>query len=108
MWSRNLSRSWDKKCIEKTYNLDIMDIINNHHSNRHKLQNIKAKLCNSNITERVNHLFDDRNEPNDNKLRTYKKCKSFLNVSSYVKDVSNRQHWHILSIFRSDCLPLAV
>ena len=92
MWNRNISRSWDKTCIVKTYNLDIMDIINSHHSNRHKLQNIKAKLCNSTITERVNDLFDDRNEPKDNKLRTYEKIKSFLNVSSYVKDVLRWYH----------------
>ena len=33
MWSRNISRSWDKNCIEKANNLDIMDIINNPYSN---------------------------------------------------------------------------
>jgi hypothetical protein len=32
----------------------------------------------------------------------------FLNVSSYVKDVLNRQHRRILSNFRSGCLLLAV
>jgi len=39
---------------------------------------------------------------------TYRTFKSFLNVSSYVKDVLNRQHIRILSNFRSGCLPLAV
>ena len=34
--------------------------------------------------------------------------KVFLNVSSYVKNVFNRQHRRILSNFRSGCLPLAV
>ena len=108
MWNMNISRSWDKKCIEKVNNLDIMDIINSPFSNRNKVQNIKSKLCNINHTEWVNNLFDDRNEPNGNKLRTYRKFKSFLNVSSYVKDVLNRQHRRILSNFRSGCLSLAV
>jgi hypothetical protein len=49
-------------------------------------------------------MFDDRNEPDGNKPRTYRKFKSFLNVSSYVKDVLNRQHRRILSNFRSGCL----
>jgi hypothetical protein len=81
-----------------------MDIINNPYSKWHKLQNIKAKLCNINNTEWINNLFDDRNEPNGNKLHTYRKFKSFLNVSSYEKDVLNRQHRRILSNFRSGCL----
>ena len=57
MWSMNISRSWDKKCIEKANNLYIMDIINSPCFNRYKLQNIKAKLCNINNTEWVNNLF---------------------------------------------------
>ena len=63
MECRNISRSWDKKCIEKANNLDIMDIhvINSPYSNRHKLQNIKAKLCCINNKEWINNLFDDRN-----------------------------------------------
>jgi hypothetical protein len=63
MECRNISRSWDKKCIEKANNLDIMDIhvINSPYSNRHKLQNIKAKLCYINNKEWINNLFDDRN-----------------------------------------------
>jgi hypothetical protein len=43
--------------------LVIMDIISSY-SNRHKLQNIKAKLCKINNTGWVSNLFDDRNEPN--------------------------------------------
>ena len=50
MWSMNISRSWDKKCIEKANNLYIMDITNSPYFNRHKLHNIKAKLCNINNT----------------------------------------------------------
>lgn len=57
MWSMNISRSWDKKCIEKANNLYIMDIINSPYFNRHKLHNIKANLCNINNTEWVNNLF---------------------------------------------------
>jgi hypothetical protein len=57
MWSMNISRSWDKKCIEKANNLYIMDIINSPYFNRHKLHNIKVKLCNINNTEWVNNLF---------------------------------------------------
>ena len=57
MWSMNISRSWDKKCIEKANNLYIMDIINSPYFNRYKLHNIKAKLCNINNTEWVNNLF---------------------------------------------------
>jgi hypothetical protein len=57
MWSMNISRSWNKECIEKANNLYIMDIINSPYFNRHKLHNIKAKLCNINNTEWVNNLF---------------------------------------------------
>jgi hypothetical protein len=32
-------------------------------------------------TEWVSNLFDDRSQPNGNKLRTYRKFKSSLNVS---------------------------
>ena len=45
MGSMNISRSWDKKCIEKANNLYIMDIINSPYFNRHKLD------------EWVNNLF---------------------------------------------------
>jgi hypothetical protein len=40
-----------------------MDIFSSY-SNRHKLQNIKAKLCKINNIGWVSNLFDDRNEPN--------------------------------------------
>jgi hypothetical protein len=33
MGSMNISRSWDKKCIEKANNLYIMDIINSPYFN---------------------------------------------------------------------------
>jgi hypothetical protein len=47
-------------------------------------------------------------EKYDNKLRTYRKFKSSLNVSSYVKDVLNRQHRRISSILEVADKPFAV
>jgi hypothetical protein len=39
-----------------------MDIINSPYFNRHKLHNIKAKLCNINNTEWINNLFSSSTE----------------------------------------------
>ena len=85
-----------------------MDIIDSTYSNKHKLQGIKNNLCSIDKDEWINVLYNDRNEQNGNKLRTYRKYKNCLTVSSYVKNVSNRQHRRVLSNFRSGCLPLAI
>ena len=108
LWSRNISRSWDKICIEKANILNLRDIVDSTYSNRHKLYSMKNKLYDIDKEEWVNVLYNDRNEENGNKLRTYRKYKNCLTASSYVKTVSNRQYRRVLSNFRSGCLPLAI
>ncbi|CAG2228057.1 unnamed protein product [Mytilus edulis] len=45
MWSKDCSRSWDKNCIKKAQILGIENVINDTFSIKHKLQEIKSKLC---------------------------------------------------------------
>ena len=108
MWSMNIGRSWDKKCVEIANNLDFMNIIDGPFSIQHKLKVIKEFMFNNDKTEWFNNLYDDRNEPNGNKLRTFRMYKNNLETDFYVKNVFNRQHRRILSNFRSGCLPLAI
>lgn len=108
MWSKDCSRSWDKNCIKKAQILGIENVINDTFSIKHKLQDIKSKLCEKDKNEWVEKLFNDRNQCNGNKLRIYREYKHVLEFSSYVKLVRNRQHRRVLSNFRSGCLPLAV
>ena len=108
MWGMNISRSWDKKCCEIAHKLGIYDIIDSQYSNRHKMYDIKTKLYEIEKQEWVEKLYQDRNEPNGNKLRTYRLYKNVLETSSYLKNVNDRQHRRILSNFRSGSQPLAI
>ncbi|CAC5381708.1 unnamed protein product [Mytilus coruscus] len=64
MWGMNISRSWDKKCYEIAHKLGIHDIIDSQYSNRHKIYDIKTKLCEIEKQEWVEKLYQDRNEAN--------------------------------------------
>ncbi|CAG2226307.1 ABC1 [Mytilus edulis] len=45
VWSKDCSRSWDKNCIKKAQILGIENVIDDTFSIKHKLQEIKSKLC---------------------------------------------------------------
>ncbi|CAC5356414.1 unnamed protein product [Mytilus coruscus] len=98
----------DKTCYEIAHTLGINDIIDSQYSNRHKIYDIKTKLCEIEKQKWVEKLYQDRNLPNGNKLRTYRLYKNELVTSSYLKNDNDRQHRRILSNFRSGCLPLAI
>ncbi|CAC5406288.1 unnamed protein product [Mytilus coruscus] len=68
MWGMNISRSWDKKCYEIAHKLGIHVIIDSQNSNRHKIYDIKTKLCEIEKQEWVEKLYQDRNEPNALKM----------------------------------------
>ena len=53
-------------------------------------------------------LFNDRNQINGNKMRTYRLYKDSLNTGSYVCRVKYRDQRRILSKFRSGSLPLHI
>ena len=54
------------------------------YSNRHKMYNIKTKLYESEKQEWVEKLYQDRNEPNGNKLRTYRLYKNVLLRNKFI------------------------
>ena len=49
------------------------------------MKQIQTKLFDLDKVEWLDNLFNDRNEPNGNKLRTYRKYKNVLCISTYVK-----------------------
>jgi hypothetical protein len=53
-------------------------------------------------------LFNDQNNPNGNKLRTYRMYKNENTTSDYVKLVRHRKHRSVLAKFRNGSLPLTV
>lgn len=108
MWSKNCSRSWDKKCIENAELYSLINVLNDNYSVSHNMYDIKHKLREIDINEWHVKLFNDRNNVNGNKLRVYREYKNNLETSMYLKLVSNRQHRRVLSNYRSGCLPLAV
>ena len=108
VWSMNISRSWDKRCFDIARKLNIENVIDNNYSNKCKMFDIKKRLYETDEVEWLNELFNDRNNPNGNKLRTYRLHKNSFETSMYLKNVHNRQYRRVLSNFRCGSLPLQI
>ena len=69
---------------------------------------IKEKLCSLDQEQFTQDLFNDRNNVNGNKLRTYRLYKDSVEAEPYVTCQLPRSVRRTLSQFRSGALPLAV
>lgn len=78
------------------------------YSTKSVIKGVKARLMALDASTWKTELFNDRNNPNGNKLRTYRLYKNELKSEPYVSVSMQRSHRSILAKFRSGSLPLFV
>ena len=72
------------------------------------MQVIKDKLCAFDRTEFSSELYNDRNNPNGNKLRSYRLYKETVQVEQYIQCQIPRNVRRTMTLFRCGALPLSV
>ena len=81
---------------------------NCNHSTKYIVKRIRQKLISEDEDKWKSELFNDRNNINGNKLRTYRIVKGKLEAEHYVSAAMSRSHRSILTKFRSGSLPLLI
>ena len=69
---------------------------------------IKVKLTMQDNSEFVADIFNDRNQPNGNKLRIYRLFKESVKTELYIHNNIPRSVRRTMTLFRSGTLPLAI
>ena len=107
-WGKHQPKSWEKRVYKLLDQLGASEFLQCNSSNKKKLCDVKEVFIQSDSIEWRNDIWDDRNKPNGNKLRTYRLYKTEPELSEYVRTVKYRDHRRVLSKFRCGNLPLAI
>ena len=108
-WSKSHGKCWEKRFIRFAQENDLLHLFQHNSCNI----DIMIKTCKSKLIEKDKEkwklqLFNDDGHANGNKLRTYRLYKSDIQTETYVKIPLQRDHRHILSMFRCGNLPLHI
>ena len=103
-----INTSWDTKVIKMFENLNVSWIVREDWSIKRKISFLKDILINADKLEWTKDLWNDRNKPNGNKLRTYRTYMFEKSTSYYVKQTRRRDHRSVFAKFRNGSLPLLI
>ena len=108
VWSYIFHQSWESIVLKQIDKFDIEHILSIDTSVKNRVDLIKEILFTFDEQEWKLKLFNDRNQINGNKMRTYRLYKDSLNAESYVCRVKYRDQRRIMSKIRSGSLPLHI
>ena len=81
VWSRCRGQSWENNVFKLAKRLNIFDYINEQHID---LQHLRRRLFQIDESQWFGELWNDRGNPNGNKLRTYRLVKKDLKPEPHV------------------------
>ena len=109
LWSLSDNRSWENRVRSLMDSIGLNELLDNRTVSRKcAVQTVKAKLISDDSVKWKDALWDDSNQENGNKLRTYRLYKTDLITEDYVNISMDRSHRRILARFRSGSLPLFI
>ena len=108
-WSSSNGKCWERRVRNYFTDLGTWHLLENcTHSTKHIVKLVRLKLISKDKDRWKSELFNDRNNVNGNKLRTYRLFKSNLETEHYVSAIMPRALRSILAKFRSGSLPLLI
>lgn len=108
-WASRRRKGWHKQVTGFINSIECADLVNNTQiSLKTAVQLIKDKLTILDNDEFLSELYNDRNQPNGNKLRTYRLYKENVKTEHYIQRNIPRSVRRTMTLFRSGALPLAI
>jgi len=108
-WSSRKGRSWEKDVLKVAKSVNILKYVDVPTISAAQLVLIKKHLFQMDETAWFSELWNDNNNGNGNKLRTYRLCKKDLAPEQYVlSKFINRNARKSLARLRSGSLPLNI
>ncbi|MES9881007.1 MAG: reverse transcriptase family protein [Sedimenticola sp.] len=108
-WSSSNGKCWERRVKKYFDGVGLGNLIDNERlSIKTIIKQVKVKLLTLDREKWYSDLFNDRNNANGNKLRTYRLYKTEIRTENYVTSNMPRHHRSILAKFRSGSLPLFV
>ena len=110
LWSSNNGKCWERRVKNYFSELGMWLLLENcnHSSTKYIVKRIRQKIIWKDEDKWKSELFNDRNNINGNKLRTYRIFKGKLETEHYVSAAMSRSHRSILAKFRSGSLSLLI
>ena len=108
-WASRRRKGWHHQIDKLANDIHVADIVHNATiSVKTAMRLISEKLTNFDQAVFKKDLYDDKNNANGNKLRTYRIYKQSVKTEQYILSLLPRNVTRTMALFRSGSLPLAV
>jgi hypothetical protein len=108
-WASRRRKGWHETVSGFINSIECADVVNNTQITvKTVMRQIKDKMTEQDNDEFATELFNDRNQPNGNKLRTYRLYKENVNAEQFVLSNIPRSVRRTMALFRTGVLPLAI
>ena len=108
-WASRRRKGWHETVSGFINSIECADVVNNTQITVKTVMHlIKDKMKEQDNDEFATELFNDINQPNGNKLRTYRVYKENVNAGQFVLSNIPRSVRRTMAPFRTGALPLAV
>lgn len=108
-WTKNCRKGWYATVPSFVQTINAYDIVNDTSiSTKTVMRQVKERLDVIDNNDFIRDMHDDNNNPNGNKLQTYRSYKTGVKTEQYLKLQIPRNVRRTVALFRSGSLPLAI